>query len=596
MKKNRNREVIIISIIFVICLFVYLANGRTMGSGDTVPNSILAFNLLENHTLNFDNLRGTYLETYAGGYFFIESIKGELTSRYPIGTAIITFPFYLTFYLYLKIANIPVDLTSFDFEAYRLLFEKLAATMTTSIAVVFFYLTSRLKFTRKIALISTLIYAFATSSWSISSQAMWQHAALNLALIVTVYCFLKADREADKKQIILLILAGFFAGLMPGIRPTAALFTMSAIAYSLLIFRAKSLWFGCGLISIFISIVWNWYNFGNLIGGYSKIVNAPYILDLEYFINTGLALLISPSRGILFFSPIIILAFFGAYKLFKARTNKDEKLIGLMTIAAIFTFINYSLFFQWSGGHCYGPRFLTDILPIACYLINYAIVIIFDRQKSFFKPIVLGFFIILSIYPQAVGVFGGIRNSWIVYPVMINHSNYEQRFWDLKDNQIKRHTNELFHRIFPPPVKQANYIEEFNGSIADVSVIDNLKAKTGRNLNTHDSFKPGENLLIKADLKNQGNSTWFGYTEALEIGETKIAVIFYDETDLNYRESRLFVNGKTKANKETTAIGEIKFPERPGNYKMAFSFVVEGITYLPKKENNDVYELNIAVK
>lgn len=599
MEKNRNRELFIGSIIFIICLLVYLVNGRTIGSGDTVPNSILAFNLLENHTFSFDNLRGTYLETYAGGYFFIDSIQGKLTSIYPIGAAIITFPFYLIFYLCLKISSIPVDLTSNDFESYRLLFEKLAATLTTSIAVVFFYLTSRLKFERKISLISTIIYALATSTWSINSQAMWQHTALNLALIITIYCFLKANREGTKNPILLLVLAGCFAGLLPGIRPTAALFTMAAIVYSFLNFRSKSIWFVLGLTSVLPSIAWNWYYFGNLTGGYSKVFQelgvSPYIINLEHFISTGLALLISPSRGLLFFSPILIFSIFGAYRLFKSRLDRDKKLIGLMTIGSMFIFINYSFYFQWSGGHCYGPRFLTDILPITCYLINYSIVNIVSRKNSIAKEIVLGFFIILSIYPQVVGVFAYMGSSWTFYPVMINHGAYEQRFWHFRDNQIQRHANGFYYQIFPPQIRNEDYIQGFSGSIEEVRVIDNLNDKKGRSLNDFDLFKPGDRLLVKANLKNKGQSTWFGYTEALEKGETRIAVIFYDENDVKYQESHLFVYGKIKPNKETTALADFKVPDRPGNYKLVFSFVLEKIADISERGENSIYESKIKV-
>ncbi len=593
-KNNRYREISTVTIIFIICLFVYLINGRTLGSGDTVPNSILAFNLLENHTLNFDNLRGTYLQEYGGGYFFINSIQGELTSLYPIGTAILTFPLYLIFYLYLKIYSTPVDLTSHDFEYYRLLFEKLAATLITAITVIFFYLSSRLKFDRKTSLISTLIYAFATNAWTTNSQGLWQHGAINLCLIISIYYLLKANRDRLKNDILPLIIAGFFAGLLPGIRPTSALFTMAALVYSLLNFRLKSVWFILGLTSVFPSIIWNLYNFNNLVGGYSKLFQNSdgklYLINLEYFINTGFGLLFSPSRGLFFFSPILIFSLFGAYILFKSRFARDEKLIGLMIIAAIFIFINYSFYIIWWGGHCYGPRFLTDILPIVCYLINYSIV---NYKKSIVKQIILGSIVILSVYPQAVGAFGDTGFYWNPYPLEIDH--YPERVWQIKDNQIQRHSNSVFHKVFPPPVKNPKYIQEFSGSIEDVRVINNLKDTKGRSLNSFDSFDSNSVSLIKANLKNQGKSTWFGYKDALSIGETRIAVIFYDDRDTKYQESRLFVSDKTKQDRETTALASIKFPDRPGKYKMVFSFIVEGIAYIPKKSANSIYELNVAV-
>lgn len=49
-----------IMLLFFICIGVYLANGETISSGDAVPNTLLAFNLLENHTLHLDAFRASY--------------------------------------------------------------------------------------------------------------------------------------------------------------------------------------------------------------------------------------------------------------------------------------------------------------------------------------------------------------------------------------------------------------------------------------------------------------------------------------------------------------------------------------------------------
>ena len=332
-----------IYLIFGCCIFIYLANGRNLGTGDSVPNTLLAFNWLNNHTLQFNNFQGTYLQSVANGYFFTKSINGDLTSVYPIGTAIITFPIYCIFFLYLKACNIPLDITSPNFELYRLLFEKLAATITTSIGVIVFYLSARLKFPIQISIISTFIYAFATNNWMISSQGLWQHGPANLALLATIYCLLKANYQKNKVSKKLLIIAGLFCGLIPGTRPTSAIFSIAAIMYAVFTFKIKSAFFCIGLVSAVPSIVWNWYNFGNFTGGYSNAFHGtvPYIFTLENFIGTSFGLLFSPSRGLIIFSPIVIYALSGAYQVFKRRYYQDEYLIGVMTIAAVCIFINY---------------------------------------------------------------------------------------------------------------------------------------------------------------------------------------------------------------------------------------------------------------
>ena len=79
---------------------------------------------------------------------------------------------YILFYLYVHLFNIFFDITNIGFEPQRLMFEKLAATFIASVSVVIFYSASQLKFSKFISLITTFIYAFATSNWTISSQAL----------------------------------------------------------------------------------------------------------------------------------------------------------------------------------------------------------------------------------------------------------------------------------------------------------------------------------------------------------------------------------------------------------------------------------------
>lgn len=187
------------SIIFLICTLVYLANNQTIGAGDTYPNSLLAFNLLENHTLDLDIFRNT-VQCPLGAkscYYFVEGINGHLSSLYPIGTAILTFPVYIVCFVIVKILHIgvPLDITSVHFEYYRSICEKIAATIVTSLTVVTFYICSRIKFSPSVSKLSTFIFAFATNTWMTSSQALWQHGASNLVVILIVFCLIQTNRS-----------------------------------------------------------------------------------------------------------------------------------------------------------------------------------------------------------------------------------------------------------------------------------------------------------------------------------------------------------------------------------------------------------------
>lgn len=69
------------------------------------------------------------------------------------------------------------------------------------------------------------------------------------------------------------------------------------------------------------------------------------------------ALLVSPYRGLLWYSPIVIAAVAGGFYL----RPGNERLIGLAGLAVLGTAVLlFAAFRFWSGGHSWGPRFLTS--------------------------------------------------------------------------------------------------------------------------------------------------------------------------------------------------------------------------------------------
>ena len=596
---NIKKETILL---LIFSLIVYLANGETISSGDAIPNSLLAFNLLENHTLNFDAFRNSYLctESYSNCYFFIEANNGHLSSFYPIGSAIVTFPLYLIFYIYLKLTHslwVPLDLTADSFEAYRASLEKLAASLTTAISVSIFYLSLRLKFKRKLSLLATFIFAFATNTWMTSSQGLWQHGISNLALVSIIFCLLKANRAPEQYQKRWLLAAGLISGLIPGIRPTSALYVIAAILYIVFSYRFKAIFFLSGLITAIPSLLWNLYYFGNLTGGYSSFLSeSPYVFSLDHFIKASLGTLISPSRGLLIFSPIVLYSLLGAYQVFKLRTRKDEQLIGSMTIAAIALLGSYFFFRIWWAGHSYGPRFTTDLMPILCYLISYFLASNMSKFKLLkFKKLLniqLLLFMTLLIFStstQVAGAFG--YNPGVMWnAIPLNVRIYRYRLWNIRDNQIERHFRALFNQISKPHLDNSVYVNGLDGLIKQIT------DEKNQAINSVISVQPGSRQLFKAYLVNIGESRWFGYRAALPEGETRVRVRLFDvENHRQVSKTQLFISGSPQKNEWTTAIGSIHFPQKPGRYKLVFDLIADEICEFPQTDDNLPYVLSINV-
>jgi len=591
-------------LIFIVCVWVYLANNVTLSTEDTFPNSLLALNWLENHTLHFN----AFQEIFTGKtHFFTESPAGHLTSTYPIGTAIVTFPLYGLFFIYLKLAawmqagspdpfSHSIDIVAASFRDERAFFEKLAATITTAFSVVLFYYATRLKFHQAAALLTTFIFAFATSTWSICAQGLWQHTAGNLLLVSIIFCLLKVNRiETGKKA--LLLQAGFFCGLLPGTRTPSLLFSVAIVLYVLLTYRREAVYFLIGLASLLLNATWNIYYFGfsfrNLIvGGYSRFsetsfVESHYRFTFSQFIEGCLGLLINPNVGFLVFSPIALFAVPGIRQLLRLRVNRDEQLLGCLLLASSGIFLQYCFFVIWSGGGSYGSRYLTDILPVVGFLIGYFLHAHFgaiaQRKIKFHNPIFCLFciFLIYSTHTQIIGVFA--RTPWHRLPVRIPFSTIEPtvtegRLWQLRDGAIERHTRKLFYRITKPIPYPKHYLKSLRGKIEAIKSV-----KTDQPLASPIVVHQNQKMVLQAKLSNTGEVPWFGYETGMVWGTVQVRGQFFDQTNTLVASARnaLFASGTPEPGETTAAIGRVSFPMEPGRYQLSFSLIVDGIGEFP---------------
>lgn len=609
-------------LVFCTCVFVYLVNGEAISSTDNVPSSLLAFNWLDNHSLNFDifrdgNMYRTDTKNGPNGipHFFVESINGHLSSTYPIGNAILTFPIYFLFFVGIKVTEFyqsfalghSVDLLRLadpSFEGPLQNYQKLAAVGVASFSTVIFYLTNRLKFNGAIALLSTFIFAFATSTWMTGSQGLWQHGSSNLAVLCIIFCLLKANRTQGKNRKILLVLTGVFCGLLPGIRSTSLLYSVAAIAYAFFAYRKEAFYLLLGLPSALISASWNIYYFGFslsklVVGGYSRFsdknvsfTDSYYSLTVKQFLTGFGGLLISPSRGILVFTPVSLLAIPGAWQIWKGRVGKDEKLFLCLTVAAAGIFLQYCFFKIWTGGSCYGPRYLTDILPIVCFLISYCLagwVKKCDQGKPKLfniKLAILTLLIAVSTFTQTVGAFGLTNWDGVPQPT-------PERIWQLHDSQIERHARHVFYKAFNPMGDRARYLKNWNG------VIESVHKRNAKSLKNLLEATPSRKIILTAQVKNVGTVPWIGYETGLTRGRTQVEIEFLDLNNQPVRiktgqRSRLYIAGTPQPGETVTAIGRVIFPQKPGDYKLVLELSVGGIKK-PASMPKPTYTVNVRV-
>ncbi|MBV8203108.1 MAG: hypothetical protein JOZ15_21040 [Acidobacteria bacterium] len=103
---------------------------------------------------------------------------------------------------------------------------------------------------------------------------------------------------------------------------------------------------------------------GNLAGGYGLRGSASL---LQHHLLAGIAgLLLSPTRGLFIFSPFLLFLAFGWKQVSGDRGSR--RLTTTLAVAAVLQVLLYAQF-DWRAGASWGPRWLTDLLPLLLWML-----------------------------------------------------------------------------------------------------------------------------------------------------------------------------------------------------------------------------------
>ncbi|MFO7946139.1 MAG: hypothetical protein R6V19_04920 [Armatimonadota bacterium] len=116
-----------------------------------------------------------------------------------------------------------------------------------------------------------------------------------------------------------------------------------------------------GAVALLGALIWGWYNWVRY-GDFLRVVGPAYDLGLGKNPPwTGMAgLLVSPGYGLIWYTPISLLAIHG-YRLLWRRMP-GFTLLSIFLI--VFHILVYATFVHWSGMWCWGPRFLMAVMPL----------------------------------------------------------------------------------------------------------------------------------------------------------------------------------------------------------------------------------------
>jgi hypothetical protein len=176
-----------------------------------------------------------------------------------------------------------------------------------------------------------------------------------------------------------------------------------------------------------IAMAWNLWLFHNPLGVYGA---APITLhNLE-----GLAgILFSPGRGLAVYCPFLLFAAAGIGCRRRWNPGALSLLASVSAVYCLAHLVAVSFIYTWWGGQCWGPRYLTEIMPFLTLLILPALDGVMARpwQRTIFVCL-----LVYSVAVQFAGAFCYPNGLWDTTP--ISADNHPERFWDWRDNPIRR--------------------------------------------------------------------------------------------------------------------------------------------------------------
>jgi hypothetical protein len=206
-------------------------------------------------------------------------------------------------------------------------------------------------------LLITAIYALATSSFSVSSQGLWQHGPSQLCLTAALYCIVRGKIESRWT-----ILAGFPSAFAVVCRPTDALL-IAPIVIFVLFHRTRQFLAFClaGIPPVLFQLIYNKIYFHDFF-------RTQWDVSQEFFWTTPVLqgfvnILFSPARGLFIYSAIFLFSIVG---MILSWRKGGQTLFRYLSVGVIANLLVYSKFFMWWGGYTYGPRLLADLSPILC--------------------------------------------------------------------------------------------------------------------------------------------------------------------------------------------------------------------------------------
>jgi hypothetical protein len=434
MKDKRPGDRAITALLFFTVLLAH-ASSANVTSTDSAWTIHTAMSLVQQGNTDLDEYRDLIAGTPDLDYV-IESVDGHLYTPYPVGASLLAAPVVFVIDRLSAVVS-PLRFSDYLKQARPLEAELFIASLLVALTAVVLYQLARRFLDRRGAVLFVLIFAFCTSAWSTASRALWQHGPSMLMLAIALYVVVLALDRPQLIQVLSLPLAFSFV-----VRPTNSLSILVFTLYVLLNYRRYFLRYLAWSLPVVVPfLIFNLSLYDALLSTYYRSYQ-----DFRLGADFGEALIgpwISPARGLLIYSPILIFAGWGLS--LNLRRNPHRRIdLTLLAIVALHCLV-LAIWSMWWGGWSYGPRMLTDMLP---YFMYWLIPVIAVLQRSapagsgpglWRRQLLVPGFLTLGVISFVINYRGATASptfDWNRLPA--NVDEFPQRLWDLRDVQFLR--------------------------------------------------------------------------------------------------------------------------------------------------------------
>jgi hypothetical protein len=472
-------------LLFVLLWPIYVVNFRLLGAGDSIPTRLLPFSVLREGNLNLDEFSWERRSDGRLPYYVLQ-LGDHIYSVSTIATALVVTPLYVLPAWWLAAHGIGYD----DVRARVVIvaMERIAAATLTALSASLLFVVLRRLTTWRWALALALVYALGTSTWSISSQALWAHGLSEVCLVIL--CALLLAPAPSRAAV---AAAGLTAAVMVANRPQMAVFALLALLFVWVRHRRHVLAFAAvpALVGVLL-LAYNRAVFGGLTGGYGGFghFDAPLLEGVA-------GLVVSPNRGLLVYTPIMLFAFWGAVRVWRVEA---PAWLRWLSAGVLLHVLVYAKFREWWGGYTYGPRYFTDVLPALIIFLVYGLVPLCRARAV---PVLAAALALYGVGVQAIGVYAA-DDRWNREPAPLEV--HPDRVWDWSDLQIVRALHNGWRAGELAPAMASAFRAPVPAKVAPLSAADLASAIAARGLPA--AVHRGTTATATVAITNRGRATW----------------------------------------------------------------------------------------